>query len=373
MKGWGTERVASELSLNLGSSVQRRIVTLTNETSYPTNVNPLSMNFNLRNGGFINVGYASLKGILKYREIMKRYKPDFSMSFYTVNNFTNILSNIGNKNIKVIISVHNVLSMKFRKSYVDRLIKFLIKILYNKADFVIAVSRGIKYELIRDFNINPKKIRVIYNPVDIEKIQHFAREEVIDEWFDIELPIIINMGRLQEQKGQWHLIRAFSKVRQKKNCKLVIRGNGELKPYLYNLIRNLNLINDVKFLGWQDNPFKYISKASIFIFSSLWESFGYAIIEAMACGCPVIATDCKYGPSEILANGKFGILTPCMDGIFYNASDPLTPEEEHLADEIIRLLDNETLRRKYSEKAKERTKDFDIKLTIRAYEKIIRE
>ena len=124
-------------------------------------------------------------------------------------------------------------------------------------------------------------------------------------------------------------------------------------------------------MGWQDNPFKYISKASIFVFSSLWEALPYALIEAMACGCPIISTDCKYGPAEILDNGKFGILTPPMDGIFYKASEPITLEEECLANEIIGLLDNEILRRKYCENSKKRVMSFNLKNSIRNYENIL--
>lgn len=372
LAGGGAERVVSELSLNLGSNVQRRIVTLTNAISYPSNKPPISMNFNLKNAGVINMIYATVMGIMKYRKVLKSYKPDVSMSFLVLDNFINVLSNIGNKKNKVVVSVHISLSMKFRKSFVDMVAKFLIKILYNKADLVIAVSRGVRDELIRDFKIDPKKVRILINPIDIEKIRHLAKEEVNNKWFNGNFPIIINMGRLCEQKGQWHLIRAFSKVRERKQCKLVIRGNGELKPYLEKLVRNLNLTNDVKFLEWQDNPFKYISKASVFVLSSIWEAWGYVLIEAMTCGCPVISTDCKYGPSEILENGKYGILTLPMDGKFYKASDPITLEEEYLSNNIIRLLDDEILRKKYSEKSKQRAMDFDIELSIREYENILR-
>jgi len=371
LAGGGAERVVSELSLNLSSNISRRIITLTNRISYPSNIPPLSMNFNYGGTADINMIYTAFMGIINYREILKNYKPDVSISFLVLDNFINVLSNIVNNKAKVIVSVHTVLSMRFRKSPIDRFSKFLIKILYNKADLIIAVSRGIRDELVRDFNINPKKIRVVYNPIDIEKIQYLARDEVNDEWFDGELPIIINMGRLTEAKGQWHLIRAFSKVRKRKQCKLVICGNGELKLYLENLVRNLDLKNDVKFLGWQDNPFKYISEASIFVSSSLWDALPCALIEAMTCDCPVIATDCKYGSSEILGDGKFGILTPPLDGRFYNASDPLTLEEEYLANTIIKLLDNQELRNNYSKKARMRVVNFDQKIILKLYEDII--
>jgi len=373
LAGGGAEKAASELSLNLAENVQRRIITLTNKISYPSNIPPISMKLTLKDTGVITMSYAAVIGIIKYRKILNIYKPDVSLSFLVLDNLINVLSNIGNNKTKVILSVHTVLSMKFRKSRIGRYGKFGINILYNKADLIIVVSRGIRAELIRDYNINPKKIRVVYNPLDIEKIQYLAKDIMHDTWFDKKLPIIINMGRLMEAKGQWHLIRAFSKVRERKQCKLVICGIGELKSYFVKLIKDLNLTNDVIFLGWLDNPFKYISKASIFVSSSIWEALPYALIEAMACGCPVIATDCKYGPREILGNGKFGILVPPMDGRFYEASDTLTPEEDCLANEIIRLLEDGMLRRKISKKGKKRATDFSKYRVNEVYKQVIQE
>jgi len=374
--GGGAERVASDLSLNLNPNIRRIIVTIRNEISYPINKALLSINLNLTNRNLIDQRlkyiYSIIVGSIKYRKLINEYKPNVSLSFLGLDNFINILSNIGNKKTKVIVSIHWIPSTNLHKSRLERLTRYKTNILYNKADLIISVSKGIKKELVRDFNINPEKIRVIYNPVDIEKIRHLAMEEVNDEWFEGDLPILINMGRLTQAKGQWHLIRSFSKVREIKQCKLVICGKGELKLYLEKLVRNLDLTNDVKFLGWQDNPFKYISKSSIFVSSSIWDALPCALIEAMTCGCPIIATDCKYGPSEILEKGKFGILTHPMDGIFYKASDPLTPEENYLANQIIRLLEDNELRKRYSEKARKRANDFDKKI-MKEYEKMIQQ
>lgn len=369
LAGGGAEKVASELDLNLRQNIQRRIVTLTNEISYPVNELPISMNFTFRRPKYLSILYAIVVGILKYKRIINKYKPDVSMSFLVLDNFINVLSNIGNKKTETIVSVHIALCMKFRNSLPDRLAKYLIKILYNKADLLIAVSEGVKQELIQDFNINPSKVKVVYNPVDVEKIENLAKEGVTDEqWFNGKVPIIITVGRLAKQKGQWHLIRAFSEVRERKQCKLVIRGNGELREYLESLVSDLNLANDVKFLGWQDNPFKYISRASLFVCSSLWEALPYALTEALACGCPIIATDCKYGPKEILGDSEYGILVPKMDGKFYKASDPLTSEEEYLANAIIKLLGDGNLRERYSEKAKKRAMDFDGEKSMKQYD-----
>lgn len=374
LAGGGAERVASELSLNLSPNIDRQIVILTDDVSYPSNKPPLSLGIKFRQPLVLSMVYAFLKGIFEYKKIMKKYKPEYSLSFLTLDNFINIISNYGNRNTKTIISVHIALSMKFRNSLTDKIAKVIVKNLYNKADLVIAVSEGVRDELIQDFKINPDKVKVLHNPIDIKKIKCLSRDPVQDEkWFNEDIPIIINVGRLVKQKGQWHLIRAFSKVREQINCRLVIRGNGELKPYLQNLVDELNLTKDVIFLEWKENPFKYISKATVFASSSLWEALPYALTETMACGCPTISTNCKYGPQEILGNNEYGILVPPMDGKMYHGTDPLTAEEIFLAESIIKLLKYESLRTAYSVKSLERASEFELMKCINKYEKCLYE
>ncbi|WP_152558004.1 MULTISPECIES: glycosyltransferase [Methanosarcina] len=374
LAGGGAERVASELSLNLSPSIDRQIVTLTDEVSYPSNKPPLSLGIEFRKPLALSFVYAFLRGVFEYKKLLREHKPEYSLSFLTLDNFINIVSNYGNRNTKTVISVHIALSMKFRNSLKDKIAKIIVKKLYNKADLVIAVSEGVRNELIKDFKINPDKVKVLYNPVDVNKIKYLSREVVQDEkWFSENIPIIINVGRLAKQKGQWHLIRAFSKVREQINCRLVIRGNGELKPYLQNLVDELHLTKDVIFLEWKDNPFKYISKATVFASSSLWEALPYALTETMACGCPIISTNCKYGPQEILGNNEYGILVPPMDGKTYTGVDPLTAEEISLAESIIKLLKCENLRSVYSAKSLERASEFELIKCIEKYEKCLYE
>lgn len=371
LAGGGAERVASELSLNLNPNIDRQIVILTDSVSYPSNKPPLSLGIKFRKPLVLSIPYSFLKGVFEYKKILRKYKPEYSLSFLTLDNFINIISNYGNKNTKTIISVHIALSMKFKNSLQDRIAKLVVKKLYNKANLVIAVSEGVRDELIQDFKINPDKVKVLYNPVDINKIKYLSRDQVQDEdWFNENVPIVINVGRLAKQKGQWHLIRAFSKVRKQVNCRLVIRGNGELKPYLQNLVEELNLTQDVIFLEWKENPFKYISKATVFASSSLWEALPYALTETMACGCPIISTNCKYGPQEILGNNEYGILIPPMDGKMYDGIEPLTAEEIFLAESIIKLLEDENLRTVYSIKSLERASEFELMKCISKYEKM---
>jgi glycosyltransferase involved in cell wall biosynthesis len=373
LAGGGAERVVSELSKNFSDNINYTIILLSNEICYPVNKKPLSLDLEFHSDNIFNIIHQMIRGIAKYRQILKSEKtPFYSISFLTMDNLINILSNIGNKNANVVISVHIALSMKFGSSPTGKSLKLLIRLLYKRADMIIAVSHGVKNELVNEFKLNEHKIKVIYNPVDINFIMASSQEEITDEeWFDDEIPLLINVGRLTKQKGQWHLIRAFKEVRKEFMCKLVIRGDGELKQFLEKLIIDLSLESDIKILGWKNNHYKYISKSCLFISSSLWEALPYVIIEAMACGCPEIATDCKYGPREILGNGEFGKLVPPMNGKLYNSSYPVTTEEKILANEILNILQDVDLRDSLSKKGLLRAKQFDLKASIDNYEYII--
>jgi Glycosyltransferase len=374
LAGGGAERVASELSLHLNSNFSRRIVTIINNISYDFNEVPISMDMQLSNDNFLRTTYEFIICIKKYRKILRDYKPDISLSFLVLDNIVNILSNIGNSKTKTILSVHVSLSRKFNSHFLFPLIRIFIKLLYNNADLIIAVSKGIKEEIVTDFGIKAEKVLVVNNPIDINKIETLSHEKITDdEWFKEDIPIIISVGRLVELKGQRYLIRAFSHVRKEVKCRLCILGEGPLMNNLQTLVNDLNLSNDVKFLGWKENPFKYIHRSSLFVLSSLSEALPYALIEALACGCPVISTDCNYGPKEILDNGRVGILTSPFDGHLYNFSDPLTLEELELKNKIVSVLNDEKLRTYYSNNSKKRSKDFSVDKIMIKYENIVSE
>ena len=196
----------------------------------------------------------------------------------------------------------------------------------------------------------------------------------------------MNVGRLTKQKGQCHLIKAFKKVKETiKDMKLIILGRGELEDYLKQLVEELNLEKDVYFLGFQKNPFKFISKSKIYLFPSLYEGFPNALVEAMACEIPVISSDCRSGPREILAPetnidvetkiieyAKYGILIPVCDDNYYKARDPLTNKEMILAKSIVKLYSSKELLENYTVKAKERVKNFNKDKIILEYENILK-
>lgn len=186
---------------------------------------------------------------------------------------------------------------------------------YPRADAVVADIEGVGDEVARITGIPRQKIKVIYNPVIDDTILEKAKEPLDHPWFQPgEPPVILGVGRLTRQKDFPTLVRAFAQVRKEIPARLVIIGKeGEDKPKLEALIRELGLEQDVDMPGFVDNPYKYMARAGVFVLSSLWEGPGHVLIEALAVGCPVVSTDCPSGPREILLNGQCGVLVPMKE------------------------------------------------------------
>jgi glycosyltransferase involved in cell wall biosynthesis len=133
-------------------------------------------------------------------------------------------------------------------------------------------------------------------------------------WFNNkEIPVIIAVGKLKPQKDFETLIKAFAKVRTKFKARLIILGEGPMLSDLNLLVEKLNITDDVIFEGFVQNPFKYMRNADLFVLSSKYEGLPGVLVQALACGCPVVSTDCPSGPREILENGRYGPLVPVAD------------------------------------------------------------
>ncbi|MDY0392056.1 MAG: glycosyltransferase [Candidatus Bipolaricaulis sp.] len=195
-----------------------------------------------------------------------------------------------------------------------RAMPLLMRLFYGWADAVVANSQGSAEELTRLVGVLPHKVKVIYNPVVRPDLFAKAAESLDDPWFSEGEPaVVLGVGRLTEQKDFPTLIRAFALVRRHWPVRLMILGEGEVRPQLEALVRELDLDNDVKIPGFVDNPYKYMKRAGVFALSSRWEGLPNALIEALALGTPVVATDCPSGPAEILEDGKWGRLVPVGD------------------------------------------------------------
>jgi glycosyltransferase involved in cell wall biosynthesis len=370
----GAEKVLSELSCNFPDDIEQVIVLYEKKITFPHKGKLISLNSTATSLLFFTRTYKFIQRIFRLKKIIKMENPDCVISFMEEANFINIMVS---ENPIVTVHIPQSINPKRLSSLIA--IKLMIFALYNRAK-VIAVSKGVKNNLIKKFGVKEEKIQVIYNPVAIKEIQILSGEKINENILENNIPMVVTSGRLTEQKGQWHLIRAFSEVRKQIPCRLVIMGKGELDGYLKELTRELNLQNDIVFLGWQKNPYKYIANADVFVMSSLWEGFGIVLVEAMACGLPVISTDCPCGPREILApqnigdnqindieNAEFGLLVPVCDGRFYKASVPLTKEERILANAIIQILSNKELNEHYSKAGAQRAYDFDVKKIVEEY------
>lgn len=260
---------------------------------------------------------------------------------------------------KLIVSAHNSVSGLFSTDKYGELYTFLVQPLFNKADYVITVSRGVSQELKTDFGLLPEKIITLYNPLDLTEALNLAEEKIERPWFTEDVPVILFVGRLASYKGLNYLLKACSIVNKSTRVRCVLIGKGDEMENLKQLAENLGIAEDVVFLGRQQNPFKFMQKAAIFVLPSLTEGLPYVLVEALACGCPIIATDSPGGgPAEILKNGEYGLLIPPGD-------------EKALSDAILRLLRDDELRNRFSGTAIERAKDFDLDKTVKAYEDII--
>jgi Glycosyltransferase len=320
-------------------------------------------------------------------------KNSLVVSFLERANFVSVISKLFKKH-RAIISVH--IDQQTGHVGLRKLNKLLVRILYPKADLIIAVSYGVKQSLI-NLGIEEEKIKVIHNPYPIDKIRELAKESLGSYEEIFKHPVLITAGRLTKQKGQWYLLRVFKALKEKhKDLKLVILGEGELKEYLVGLSKELRLKTyvwdkdelsesfDVYFLGFQKNPFKFMARSKLFVFPSLWEGFGNVLVEAMACGVPVVSSDCRSGPREILAPNtdfnyqaqkpefaEYGVLMPVFEVKYKTAKEPLEEKEIMWVETIDKLLEDEGLRKNYSEKAKQRAEDFSIEKILIKWRNIL--
>ncbi len=266
------------------------------------------------------------------------------------------------------------------------LMRPLIRRNYPKADIVVANSRGVSRDLCANFGVPQEKVRVINNGCDTAGIAAQAAAALPEGWDAVfARSVIITGGRLTAAKGHWHLLRIFGEVRKAvPGAALVFLGEGELEKYLIGLAGDLGLScfaghgappagADVYFAGFRPNPHAFTARARIFAFTSLWEGFPNALLEAMAAGAPVISADCDSGPREILApstapdaralapeNAEFGVLMPRLSGRRLAAKAAAEPEELVWSGKMAEMLQAPAALRVYAGDGIRRASDFEL-------------
>lgn len=202
-----------------------------------------------------------------------------------------------------------------RKSLEARLAtKLGYRYLYPLADAVVAVSKGVAADLTQITKMPACKVRVIYNPMITEDFFDLSKAPVDHPWFvKAETPIVIGVGRLHPVKGFDTLLRAFARVVREVEARLVILGEGEERQRLEQLARDLGITQSVSMPGFDPNPLRYLSRASVFVLASRSEGMPGALIQAIASGCSVVATNCSSGVLEVTEDGKYGTIVPVDD------------------------------------------------------------
>jgi glycosyltransferase involved in cell wall biosynthesis len=248
---------------------------------------------------------------------LRTQPPDLLLSIQTHASMISIwAAKLAGSHIPLIISEHTTLSVSHAASpsFRNRLLSRLGRLFFPCADAAICVSQGVANDFIEAVGMPPGKTHVVYNPVVSPDIDDKAHSPVTHPWFSMDaLPVILAVGRLTPAKDYPTLLHAFSLVYREQPSHLLILGEGAERQHLEDLIKQLGLAGVVQMPGFVKNPYAYMAQARLLVVSSRWEGFGNVLVEALACGTPVVSTDCRSGPDEILEHGRFGRLVPVGD------------------------------------------------------------
>ena len=318
------------------------------------------------------------------RRMKKKRKYDVVISAMDSANVVNILT--GNRYGKVIITVLNNVSASKKRWYNRWIVIPCMKLFYNKADKIAVLSEEVRKDIVKHYRIKPELTEVIYCSIDRKDLNRIMEKELTaaeKKLFQKE-HTVVTAGRLDLQKGQWHLIRAFSKVKREcKDARLIIFGKGVLEDYYKKLIREYRLEDSVILYGVSSDLPKYICNSAVFAFPSVYEGFGTALQEALACTAACVCTDYESGGREIMdlenekitgiVKGEYGIIVPSVSSETAGADKPLDYAENCLADAIILLLRDKELRIHYRNKAGERAEIYDIHTIIEDWKAVFEE
>ncbi len=247
---------------------------------------------------------------------VRRERPD---AMLTALNYTSITAlwtrRVEGLDLRLVVSERNTLSQRAARGVGSvRALPGLVRHFYPWADALAAVSAGVAVDLAEILGVSAEEVAVTFNPVVTPEIDRQAAEALDHPWFAPgEPPVILAAGKLKQQKGFDVLLEAFARVRGRRPARLVILGDGPERGRLQQRARRLAVDVDVSLPGFVNNPFAFMARSSVFVLSSVWEGLPGVLIQAMACGCPVVSTDCPSGPAEILDKGVHGPLVPVGD------------------------------------------------------------
>jgi len=290
---------------------------------------------------------------LSLARIIRGRKPDIVFSTSSSGNAVCVLAHgLARSRARLVLSERSALFRGRRREPVEAALK---RLTYRRADVVTAVSQGVADQLVSALGVRQDRVRVVYNPMVEPDLAARAAEQVDHPWFADGVPVIAACSRLVEVKDYPTLLAAFAKLRAQRRVRLFVLGDGPLKGELEQRAREAGLADDVCFFGFDRNPFKYLARARLLLQASRAEGLPGALIQSMACGAPVVSTDCDFGPREVVRDGVDGFLVPVGDA-------------DALAARAGRLLDDEPLRARMSEQGREAMRKFTLESSLARYQ-----
>ncbi|WP_421622075.1 glycosyltransferase [Alkalilimnicola ehrlichii] len=263
-------------------------------------------------------------GRLRFLNALSNYllerQPDLLISAGTYENLISVLAKRHAKTeTALILSERNTLSQVLQhrghdKSWRWRYLPPLLSKMYSQANAVIGVSSVVAKDLERTLDVPADKIHVTYNPVVDETLIRHASEPVNHPWLtQKKCPVLISVGRMRAQKDYPTLLKAFKAAREQGPLRLIILGDGPERTALEHVAQALGIADDVDMPGYEKNPYPFMAAADALVLSSRWEGLPGVLIEALACGCQIVSTDCHGGSAEVLDHGRYGRLVPMED------------------------------------------------------------
>ncbi|MDQ8757229.1 glycosyltransferase [Sphingosinicella sp. LHD-64] len=310
LRGGGTERVMATLAREFSQQGHKVDLLLAQgegpyRATIPAEVRIVDFG---RNGVF-----GSLGDLVRY---LRRERPDALYSALSHANVVALLANLlaGSPTRNVVSERTSFREAKRHlRSLNERLVRLLMRVTYRRAYRIAVVAEAIVDELHEDLGLDRSRIVAIRNPIVDQGLLDAAAQDPEEPIFAQGRPVILAAGRLAFEKDFDSLIRAFALTRLRHDAALVIVGEGPDRPRLEALVRQLGLESHVALPGFVDNPFAFMRAAGLFVLSSRFEGMPGVIVQAMACGTPVVSTDCRTGPREILEGGRWGKLVPVGD------------------------------------------------------------
>jgi exopolysaccharide biosynthesis WecB/TagA/CpsF family protein len=297
-----------------------------------------------------------LTTIRRLRHFVRRETPDVLISSLDHNNVAALLCGLGlGTRTRIVICQHNALSQEGALGWKYRIIPALYRLLRRRADAIVAVSDGVANDLARAARIARDAITTIANPVVDSAWQPDMHAAPPHSWFiDRDRPVFVFAGRLVAQKDPLLLIEAFARRVASAPARLIVLGEGPLLDTMIQLAQARGVLAHIVFAGYVAQPQAWIAQADALLLTSRYEGFGNVIVEALACGTPVIAADCPHGPAEILAGGQFGHLVRPGD-----------------ADAFARAMSGDVRARFDAQALRERGRRYTVDVCANAHEALI--